>query len=155
MKKGNGNLVFPAVKNPKPCAVAIYCLDPRFSDAFDGFIKEGLDLQRWEVIPIIIAGGPAPLAHQKEMSTRARMLIRQLIFLFEHFPSIKRVIAIGHQDCGYYKVIPDKGNTVDREKDDLKGIIFSLGLFVPEGVTIEAHYAYFADKGRTKIAFQS
>ena len=76
------------------------------------------------------------------------------MFSCEHFPTLKRFILIGHEDCGYYQVIPPNGHTIDREKNDLPVAANFLGLLVPERAVIEAYYAYFYGKGHKQIAFE-
>jgi len=149
-----GRETFPATVDPKPVAEVICCIDPRFQAAFQGFIKKTLKLRDEDVVILTIAGGPAPLAHPDDMRSRCRYIIRQTMFSCDHFP-IKRVILIGHQDCGYYSVIPTNGSkSQSREKDDLPVAIKMLDLVVAEGVTIEAYYAFFSDASCTQIAFQ-
>ena len=143
-----------AAPNPEPKAIVIYCFDPRFRKAFTGFIEEELGLQPWEFIPLTIAGGPAPLAHPEEMFNRCRTLIRQMMFTCEHFKSIKKIILIGHQDCGYYSIVPSNGDKEEREKKDLPIAAKLLKLMIPEGTTIEMYYAHFEDAERTQISFQ-
>ena len=148
-------VTFPAIVDPKPTVEAIYCVDPRFQLAFEGFLTQTLGLRRgMDVVEPTVAGGPAPLAHPMEMKSRCRYLIRQTIFMCSHFP-INTVVLIGHEDCGYYGIIPQNGSVSKcREKDDLPIAASMLGLVIPERVSIEAYYAYFVDKKRTRIAFE-
>ena len=144
---------FPATVNPKPKAVIICCVDPRFQLAFEMYVREVLGLKEGEAIFLTVAGGPAPLAHPDEMTNRCRYIIRQTMFLCDHFP-IELVVPMGHEDCGYYNVVPQNGKVSStRERDDLVTARKLLGLVIPEGVRIETHYAYFADKAQTKIGF--
>ena len=147
--------IYPAVENPNAKAIVIYCIDLRYPIAFRLFVEKELGYKEGQVVHIEIAGGPAALAHPKDMKNRCRSMIRQILFSCEHFKSIERVILIGHQDCAYYSVVPRNGNgEKDREKKDLPIAVDLIGLIVPEKVVVQAYYAYFADKKRTKIAFQ-
>ena len=155
-QNGKKLILYPAVQNPQPRAVCIYCVDPRFALAFDGFIVKELGFKEGEFVEMMIAGGPAPLAHPDDMKSRCRYLIRQTMFSCNHFP-IKRIVLIGHEDCGYYEeLVPQNGNpSSTREKDDLPIAAKLLNLMVPEKVVVEVHYAFFADKERTQIAFEN
>lgn len=154
MKKNKSPILYPAIEEPQPIAECLFCLDPRFANAFPDFIERELGLKKGNYVPLSVAGGPAALAHPEDMRNRCRYIVRQTMFSCEHFPTIKRFILIGHEDCGYYQVIPTNGNTCNRERADLPIAANFLGLLVPEKAVIEAYYAYFADKSRKRIAFE-
>ncbi len=147
---------YPATQNPEPKAIVIFCFDPRFRVAFFDFIEKELGLKPWEFIPLIVAGGPAPLAHPKEMFHRCRNMIRQIMFTCNHFRTIKRVYIIGHQDCGYYGIVPAATDekSEERERSDLPVAKDLLRLIVPEGAIVETFYAEFTDPERREISFE-
>lgn len=145
---------YPAVANPEVKAIVIDCIDPRFPIAFRRFVEEELGLHEGEFVRIEIAGGPAALAHPKDMFNRCRLMLRQMNFSYDHFGTIVRIILIAHQDCGYYSVVPKNGNNQDREKNDLQEAMFLVSLTSPERTRIEGYYAFFANKSQTRIAFE-
>ena len=147
-------ILYPVVQNPQPRGICIYCIDPRFAFAFDGFIEKELGFKEGEFVEMMVAGGPAPLAHPDDMVSRCRIILRQTMFSCQHFP-IKRIVLIGHEDCGYYgELVPNNCRSTTPEKDDLPAAVRLLNLMVPERVIVEAYYAYFANKKRTHISFQ-
>ena len=50
--------IYNAVQNPTPEAIVVYCGDPRFQEAFEGFIANELKLAKGQYIPMIVAAAP-------------------------------------------------------------------------------------------------
>lgn len=144
---------YKAIKTPKPTVLRICCSDPRFRIAFRDFTAQKLRLQQGEFVPINVAGGPAALAHQTEKSNDFLYLFSQITFFLRHFPSIRRIIVIGHQDCGYYTTIKGRPGRQHPEKKDLPEAVHSLEVIFAN-ITVEAYYASFTDKTHTEIVFE-
>lgn len=142
----------------KPTTLIIHCSDPRFQFAFNCFLANDLDLAQGQFIPIVIAGGPASLANPA-MAEEMQYINIQIVFFLNHFPSIKSIVLINHEDCGFYSKIPNPtGKKENREKDDAfiaaentADRIASEGIC---GVEVLAFYAKFANADRSEIVFE-
>lgn len=143
---------YKAIRDPKPSVLILRCSDPRFRIAFRDFTAEELGLAQGEFVPINVAGGPAALAHQKAKPEDFHYLMSQIKFFLEHFDTIRKVVLVGHQNCGYYKTIdhPDKE---DKEKKDLPRATDILLHHMP-GIKVESYYARFSDESRAEIVFE-
>lgn len=144
---------YRAIKDPKPKVIIIRCSDPRFKPAFRDFTGEHLRLLEDEFLRINIAGGPAALAHPRAKKYDHDFILGQIKFFMGHFPSIKEVIIIGHQDCGYYKTIDEHPDTDDKEKKDLPRAVATLSRELPEA-SVKAFYASFVNEDKTEIVFE-
>ena len=127
----------------EPEALVIHCGDPRFSFAFRNFIAEKLGLAEGRFILIEIAGGPAALAHSRDKMGDYDFLTRQIKFFHGHFPTIKKDIIMGHQDCGYYTTIENNPAVDEQEKKDLSKAVKTIHTIVH--IPAEAYYAKFVD----------
>src|SRR5581483_8033611 len=96
---------YPAVVNPKPTAIIIHCMDPRFATAISLFLEEN-DFNRQRDIIMSFPGGPVCLAHPRDTPSRSKWLIKKLRFNFKHFPTIETIAAVIHEDCRYSNAIP-------------------------------------------------
>lgn len=143
---------YRAIKNPHPKAIIIHCGDPRFRIAFREFIAEGLGLNQIEFVSIVIAGGPAALAHPRKKHGDCWFIMDQIRFFQGHFKSIEKIIVIGHQDCGYYKTI-DHPDPKDREKNDLP-IAADFVKKTVNAAIVKPFYANFTDENHTEIVFK-
>jgi hypothetical protein len=97
---------YDAIRNPKPKAIVIHCIDPRFPRAFEEFIERELGLDRYRDIVKKTEGGPTPLAYPTVMPSRCKGLRKKLEFSCDKFRSIERIIAIAHKNCAYYSTVP-------------------------------------------------
>ena len=149
------NFTCPVVRTA-PTTLVVHCSDPRFQLAFCCFIPRELDNFR-QAVPIVVPGGPAPLANPM-MAREKQVLEGQIIFFLKHFPSIKLVALINHEDCGFYKEISNPTGRENREREDtpiaaqaVAGRIASEGI---EGVKVAAFYARFDNIDESKISFE-
>jgi carbonic anhydrase len=141
--------------DPHPLAVVTACGDPRFQRPFKYFTREELGLQRRDFVPIKIAGGgSAILAHPQQLKDEFVSLVRQIRFYISHFGSIRRVILIGHEDCGFYRGISGLEGLADKEREDLPVAMNMLRQSIDLHIVIEAYYAKFVDLEKTQITFQ-
>ncbi len=81
-------------------AVAIYCSDGRWGEAFDEFCHKHLQIPRYD--RLALAGGPACFAPRDE---KAKLLceaaLEQMAFLVK-VHELKRVVLITHYGCAIY-----------------------------------------------------
>ena len=91
-------------------AVAIYCSDGRWGEAFDEFCHKHLQIPRYD--RLALAGGPACFAPRDE---KAKLLceaaLEQMAFLVK-VHELKRVVLITHYGCAIY------GEQLQRKPDD-------------------------------------
>ena len=153
---------FAAVTDPRPVAIVVYCSDPRFQNAFDQFIEKTLGLRKGEFVPLVVAGGAGTLASPLQLPKEFKFMKDRLELLREHFPSIRRVILINHEDCAYYKTIRDKvagflGRFVSSSSahEDMPAVaaVFK-SLLAHLGVSLELYYASFTDSTRSNVKFE-
>ena len=145
---------YPAIAKPRPEALVIHCIDPRFAPAFREFIDGYLNLPPGASVVISIAGGPAVLAYGKRKPEDYLSFVKQLLFCFKHFKSLKRVIIIAHQDCGYYGELYEEERPKNREKEDLFAEAKAIS-DLPPGLKVEAWFARFTDENPARrIAFE-
>jgi len=142
----------------KPTTLVICCSDPRFQFAFNCFIQNELDLNHGDFVPIIIAGGPASLAHPA-MAKEIRFLNEQIVFFLKHFPFIKWIFLINHEDCGFYTKIPNPGGQKkNREREDLplaaKALTERISAEKILGIKISSFYAKFDNSDKNEIIFE-
>ena len=149
-------LNYIAIKT-NPTTLVVHCSDPRFQLAFNCFLTNEPDAVRGQIVPIVVAGGPASLANPM-MAKEKEFLSNQIIFFLEHFPSIKLVVLINHEDCGFYRKIPNPTGRKNRERDDaliaaqtVSDRIASEGI---EDVEVAAFYAEFANIDKSEITFK-
>lgn len=145
---------YRAIRNPKPTAIILRCSDPRFRIAFRDFTEQDLELQQGEFVPINIAGGPAILAHKKTHHEEFSIIVKQILFFLKHFPSIRLIVLIGHEDCGFYKTIKNHPDQEEKEKKDLPRAVKALSGFIAAEVEIKTFYARFADESQNEIVFE-
>lgn len=81
-------------------AIAIYCSDGRWGEAFDEFCHKHLQIPRYD--RLALAGGPAILAPKDD---KAKLLghaaLEQLTFLVKAH-ELKRIVLITHYGCAVY-----------------------------------------------------
>jgi hypothetical protein len=155
--------VYDAVQNPKPEAVVVYCGDPRFQTAFEGFIANELKLAKGQYIPLVVGGGAGVLAHPERLPKEFKFMKERLEMYQQLFHSIRRIILINHEDCKYYSFLGERvlgavGSRLtwlaDHAREDLPVVadVFKR-LLAHLHLPIELHYASFADPEHTKIVF--
>jgi len=158
-----GKGVYEAVLDPKPEAIVVHCSDPRFQVAFGQFIEQELGLREGRYIPLVVGGGAGPLARPELLPKEFKFLKERFELHREHYASLRRLILINHEDCGYYKSLKDKiagfvathlKALAHQPREDLSLVakVFSR-LLSHLGVTVELYYAKFADESHTKIVF--
>ncbi|MHC5001806.1 MAG: carbonic anhydrase [Planctomycetota bacterium] len=83
-------------------AVAVYCSDGRFGEAFDDFLHTGLGLPRYD--RLALPGGAACLAGHFAAWRAEEAAVGHLQFLIE-VHRLQQVVLIAHEDCAFYTQI--------------------------------------------------
>lgn len=78
--------------------LVIHCVDHRFQDAFEKYIKDGLKIAVFN--PLVIAGGALGIA--SDHYAKFGYIWDQVDF-FINERGINRIILINHEDCLWYK----------------------------------------------------
>jgi hypothetical protein len=94
-------------------AAAVYCADGRYGDQMDEFLHLGLGLPRYD--RVAVPGGAACLADHIQAMRERSALERQLRFLIEAH-ELTRVVLIAHQDCGFYKTVRWKAESLEKQQ---------------------------------------
>ena len=140
------------MKDAEPTVLYVCCGDPRFTSAFMRFAAKFLGLLFGEFVPIFAGGGLAPLAHVRDLIDDFQYLKRQILFFLRHFKTIKKIVVVAHQECGYYdevvQVAPDDSCGSDQEVEDLPKIATKIrDVLAAEGIEgkeVECYYAGLA-----------
>jgi len=167
--------VFSVTINPDPEAIVVMCNDPHFQTTFRDFLEERLDLPVGKYVPILADGGPGMIAHPDQLPGDFRFLIGRVTANQEIYPTVSRLILIGHQECTYYRglsvKVPSLRTTFGRKvehwaKSDLFAIASDFkhkGLrLVPQvcqflekcGLTIELYYSRLVDESGVEAIFE-
>jgi hypothetical protein len=121
-------------------AVAIYCSDGRWGEAFDEFCHRHLQIPRYD--RLAVAGGPACFAPRDEKASRlCEAALEQLTFLVKAH-ELKRIVLITHYGCAAYteRLQRRADECLPRQLEDLRAVTESLrGRFA--GLQIEAYLA--------------
>ena len=133
--------------------IICYCSDSRFQEAIITYILKILGLVYGKFFPVVLRGGPTPLAYPKKKPKDFSSLFNdQILFFLKHAPKVKKIILIGHEDCKYYQTFPFT-NRVDRDKEDLVRAVKNLGILLPS-MPVEAYYVRFADGNPAETIFE-
>ena len=118
--------------------------------SYEEWAKHDLRLEPMDAQLISIPGGPAALAHRHKVPERYFELKKNIRLMLKKFPSIQTVIALNHEDCGYYEeVLKLKG----REKMDLRSIARELSSMADDK-NVETFFAKPVKLASKKLEFQ-
>jgi Putative carbonic anhydrase len=121
-------------------AVAIYCSDGRWGEAFDEFCHQHLQIPRYD--RLALAGGPACFAPRDE---KARLLceaaLEQITFLVR-IHELKRIVLITHYGCAAYteRLQQKAEDCLPSQLEDLRAVSETLQRWFP-GIRVEAYLA--------------
>jgi hypothetical protein len=121
-------------------AVAIYCSDGRWGEAFDEFCHKHLQIPRYD--RLALAGGPACFVGQDEKARRAcEAALEQLSFLVKAH-ELKRIVLITHYGCAVYaqRLGRKPDDCLPTQLDDLRAVSETLRQWFA-GVKVEAYLA--------------
>ncbi len=144
--------------------MVVYCSDPRFQAAFEQFVAQELHLERGQYFPLVVGGGAGVLAHPEQFPKEFKFMRERFELYRRHFPSIRRMVLINHEDCRYYDSLKRKlggllggrlGFGPEQAHDDLRLLSGVCGRLLHHlGVGIELYYARFNDAGHQSIIFE-
>jgi len=128
--------------------VAVHCSDYRFQAGIREFLDEGLGL-RANYDGLVVPGGPQCLVEVDTLpkfAWAARKWSRMLL----QAHSLKRLVLIAHQDCGWYKWLeqwqPTRGAVRRKQEDDLRAASRAALQLLP-GLSTDLFYAGWNDAG--------
>jgi hypothetical protein len=156
---------YSVLHEAKPTTIVVYCSDPRFQSAFSDFIKNELHLEEGQYVPFVVGGGAGVLANPEKLPKEFKFIKDRLELFRQHYPSIKKVVLINHEDCAYYGMLREKlvnflgsfgKNINEKSREDMVLIadIFSRLLSHLSGYSLELYYAKFTDETHSKVEFE-
>ena len=142
-----------------PDAFVVHCSSPRFTQAFDAFIKS---LGITHPIRIIVPGGLSSLGAGLEfiLSKQFKVLRDQIELLVEEHPHMTpRFVLINHEDCRGYAFIESKhgqllrsmtkyANVLEKQQIDLQlaaKLVDDIAKRYLRGASVELYMARIAD----------
>ena len=146
-----------------PEAIVVHCSDPRFQRAFAGFIKNELQLEEGQYIPLVVSGGVGSLSEPFTLPKEFRFMKERLRLFLDRFDSIKLVVLINHEDCRHYdwlrnfigKLFLQRfHNMAERQQADLKKVAKTILDLAARRIEIKLYYAKFTDASRSKVIFE-
>ena len=125
-------------------ALVMHCSDHRFQAGHHEFLNLALNLgENYDLLAL--PGGAQALALVEYLPKFAWAGWKWIHFLIEQH-ELKRVILIAHQDCGWYKFLPDFLHSMAdpraKQEDDLRRIREML-LKENRELKVELYYAAF------------
>jgi hypothetical protein len=131
-------------------ALALYCSDGRWGEAFDQFCHEALNLPRYD--RFAVPGGPACLAMRHVNQLTPYSAARDQIALLVRVHKLERIVLIAHYGCAVYADMTglDADAAVQAQEEDLRTAANTLrGWFA--GMQVDG---YFALRQDTAFAFR-
>jgi hypothetical protein len=131
-------------------ALALYCSDGRWGEAFDEFCHRHLRIPRYD--RWAVPGGPAWLAASPDDPALLPAARKQLDFLVQSH-ELERIVLIAHYGCAWY------GHRLQRtpveclpvQTDDVQVAVATLRSWYP-GLQIEA---YLAMRNQERLSFHT
>jgi hypothetical protein len=141
-----------AVQLAETDVLAVYCSDHRLQAGIREFLDENLNL-RANYDSVVVPGGPQCLVEVGALPKFAwvsRKWSRVLIQLH----SLKRMILIAHQDCGWYRWLddyqPSRTPVRHGQEEDLRAAAKALSQLAPD-LAVELFYAGWDASGAMTI----
>lgn len=126
-------------------ALALYCSDGRWGDAFDEFCHHHLRIPRYD--RWAVPGGPACLIDRKADHDFVQAAAAQIDFLVRAH-ELQRVVLITHYGCAHYA--RRLGQSADEclavQFEDVRRAAATLGEWYP-GIKVEGYLAMRGDSG--------
>lgn len=117
--------------------LVVYCSDPWYREATAEFLAYHSQIAQYD--QIVLPGGPGVAVQSSFTFTSDRPRIRQLYL--SH--GLKKVIAIAHRNCIYYRrrhpALGDE-TRVRKQLEDLKEFSLVIGKLL-EGIPVETYFA--------------
>jgi len=130
-------------------AVAVYCSDGRVCEQSDEFLRQRLNLSRYD--RIAVPGGPGSLVgHAKARLGHVDLLADLELLVTGH--AIDRVVLIQHEDCAFYRVRlgVDEPSLEQTQKDDLA----RAARMIEQTVNVHEIDGYFARRTEAGVIFE-
>ncbi len=128
------------VYNPERIgALAIYCSDGRWGEAFDEFCHKRLLIPRYD--RWVLPGGPVCLLPREQSRDYYQANREQLDFLVR-VHELTRIVLIAHYGCAFYAELLKRGaeECLPTQTDDLRAAATTLRDWFPE-VNVECYVA--------------
>ncbi len=142
--------------NPeRPDTVIITCVDGRFYPHFWEFARDHLGA-RGRVDMVAVPGGIEPLTLMNLVPKDFNFLRRRIESLIEAHGT-RRVVAIAHQDCAWYrarKIGPVTLDFTERQMHDLRSAAGLLREMFPD-ITVETYFARLSETPPQKVTFEA
>ena len=122
-------------------ALAVYCSDGRWSEAFDEFCHRGLLIPRYD--RFAVPGGPAWFAHDDDEHPELFKAAHQQIDFLVRTHALDRVALFTHWSCGFYR---ERGggqssrDTWPEQLSDVRTAAATLNVWFPQ-VRVESYLA--------------
>jgi hypothetical protein len=120
-------------------ALALYCSDGRWGEAFDEFCHKHLQIPRYD--RLAVPGGPAKLVPQDDGTDEDRGVRAQIDFLVQAH-ELERLVLITHYGCAYYghRLQRTPTECLPAQTDDVRTAAALLRRWYP-GLRVEAYLA--------------
>jgi len=130
-------------------AMAIYCSDGRWGEAFDEFCHEGLRIPRYD--RFAVPGGPLWLVMRDVSLMIPHSAARDQLHFLVKAHQIERILLFGHYGCAYYAHLlgPDPDRCLAAQEEDLRAAAKALSQWFT-GMRIEA---YMAMRNAERLSF--
>ena len=139
----------------RPDTVIISCVDGRWRAQIQEFTVNHLKADLHADF-LAVPGGIEPLTLVDLVPKDFNFFRRRLESLVEGHGT-KRIVAIAHQDCSWYKarkLFSLKLDLRERQIADLRKVAARLREMLPE-VTVETYYARLEGKGSERVVFEA
>jgi hypothetical protein len=127
-------------------ALAIYCSDGRWGEAFDVFCHEGLQIPRYD--RFAVPGGPAWLTLRDVSLLRPYDAARTQLDFLVRAHRLERIVLITHYGCAFYAELlgQDADGCLTAQEEDLRTAAGTLrGWFA--GMQVETYVAMRSGDG--------
>jgi hypothetical protein len=120
-------------------AVALYCSDGRWGEAFDEFCHKHLQIPRYD--RLALPGGPAWLA-AREHGARFDETARQHLDFLVQVHQLQRIVLITHFGCAYYghRLQKSPKDCLAVQREDVRTGAAALRRWYPE-IRVDAYLA--------------
>jgi hypothetical protein len=131
-------------------ALAIYCSDGRWGEAFDDFCQQGLGLPRYD--RFAVPGGPAWLTLRDVQLLRPYDVAREHVGFLVRAHELERIVLVTHYGCAFYGQMLglDPDGCLPAQEEDLRAAGAALRAWFPR---IEVH-AYLAIRDGDRFVFR-
>jgi Putative carbonic anhydrase len=120
-------------------AVALYCSDGRWGEAFDEFCHKHLQIPRYD--RLALPGGPAWLASKEDGPDFDKTARRHLDFLVQ-VHELQRIVLITHFGCAYYghRLQQSPRDCLPAQREDVRVAAAALHRWYPD-IRVDAFLA--------------